>query len=166
MQILIYSQRGLEIWELGFLLQSEGISLCYLTWLSIKKLCKNVDSGALPPPPLVMFVMWMMKWLLNIARGLDLTACCNPTVRIPPYLTPRTSAGDQPLLMGLRCEQKHEAAQPEQCWLHGDTELAAPRRLNAYGRVLNNLGTSSIGELSRGCSLQWQYAKGRCPTWL
>lgn len=30
LQILIYSQRGLEIWELRFLLQSVGISPRYL----------------------------------------------------------------------------------------------------------------------------------------
>lgn len=122
----MYSQRGLRIWELRFLLQSVGISIHFLAWLSIKKLCKTADSGALPPPPVAIFRIQQL--LMNIARCFILTAHCNPTTRSPPGLNPRTSTGDQPLLTGLRCEQKHEAAQHQQCWVRGHTELAASRR--------------------------------------
>lgn len=48
-----------------------------------------MGDGALSLPPLVMI---KIQWLLTMVRS-------------PPGLTPTTSAGDQPLLMGLRDEQ-------------------------------------------------------------
>lgn len=85
-------------------------------------------------------------------------------MRSSPGLTPSISAGDQPLLMGLRDEQWTKLLILSSAGHVVTQGLQLPRGSWCCGGVLSDLGTSSIRGLSRGCNLQGQNAKGWCPT--